>query len=256
MLRQAKNDKIEKTNTTDNDQIDLIELLFEILHHWKLILLTTILVAGVSYVYSEKTTTPMYQSTSKLYVVSKTISASSISAALSLGSNLTDDYLVVLKGRPIIDQVIKNLGLNTSYGGLAGRISLNNPDGSRIIEITVKDTSAQRAKQIADEMAVVSAAYISEKMDQDPPSILQYGYADGGQINNTIRSDTRRGALIGACLAIAFVVIMYLLNDTIMCREDVEKRLGLTLLGTLPLENNVEFKEAKKQRKRNRKKAS
>jgi capsular polysaccharide biosynthesis protein len=252
MLRQAKIDKNEKNSTTENDQIDLIELLFEILHHWKLILLSTILVAGISYGYSKNTTTPMYQSTSKLYVVSKAVSATSIAQALSLGSNLTDDYLVVIKGRPIIDQVIKNLGLNTSYGGLSGRISLNNPEGSRIIEITVKDSSAQRAKEIADEMAVVSAAYISEKMDQDPPSILQYGYADGGQINNTLRSDTYRGALIGACIAIAFVVIMYLLNDTIMCREDVEKKLGLTLLGTLPLENDYEFKEAKKQRKRKR----
>jgi capsular polysaccharide biosynthesis protein len=244
MLKQNKNDGIE------NDQIDLIELLFEILHHWKLILLSTILVAGMSHVYSQNTTTPMYQSTSKLYVVSKTVSATSISAALSLGSNLTDDYLVVIKGRPIIDQVIKNLGLNTSYSGLSGRISLNNPDGSRIIEITVKDTSAQRAKEIADEMAVVSAAYISEKMDQDPPSILQYGYADGGQINNTVKSDTSRGALIGACIAIAFVVLIYLLNDTIMGQEDVEKRLGLELLGSLPIENELEYKETKKKRKK------
>jgi capsular polysaccharide biosynthesis protein len=244
MLKQNKNDRIE------NEQIDLIELLFEILHHWKLILLSTILVAGIFYADSKYNTTPMYQSTSKIYVVSKSVSATSIAQALSLGSTLTNDYVVVIKGRPVVDQVIKNLGLNTSYGGLSGRISINNPTDSRILEITVKDTDRQRAKQIADELAVVSAAYIAEKMDQDPPSILQYGYADGGQINNTVKSDTYRGALIGACIAVAFVVLMYLLNDTIMGQEDVEKRLGLDLLGSLPIENELEYRESKKNKKK------
>jgi capsular polysaccharide biosynthesis protein len=246
---------MSKQNKT-NDQIDLVELIFEILYHWKLILLSTILVAVIANTYSKYETVPMYQSTSKLYLVSKSVSANSIAAALSLGSSLTDDYMVVIKGRPIIDQVIKNLDLNMSYGGLAGKITLNNPTNSRIIEITVRDTSAQRAKQIADEMAVVSAAYISEKMDQDPPSILQYGYSDGGQINNTVRSDTMRGAGIGAAIALAWVVLMYLLDDTIMNPEDVERKLGLTVLGAVPYEDDsddLDAKVDKKKRRRRRK---
>ena len=42
--------------------------------------------------------------------------------------------------------------------------------------------------------------------------------------------------VLGAFLAMAIIVISYLFNDTIITAEDVEKKLGLNVLGTLPLE--------------------
>ena len=73
-------------------------------------------------------------------------------------------------------------------------------------------------------------------MDQDPPTIIQRGYADGEPVSPNIAQNIVLGALVGAFLAIAVVVITYLLNDTIMSADDVERKLGMNLLGTLPLE--------------------
>jgi capsular polysaccharide biosynthesis protein len=233
MLKQNQNDGI------DNDEIDLMELFFEILDHWKMVLLSTILVAAIAFVYSEYLVTPMYESTSQLYVLSKSTSITSL-ADIQMGSNLTNDYMVVVNGRPIIDQVIDNLGLDETYETLVGKITLNNPTDSRILEITVTDPDPERAKLIADEMAEVSSAFISEKMDQDPPSIIQYGYADGEKVSPSVGKNTILGFLIGAFLAVAIVVVIFLLNDTIMTQEDVEKKLGLNLLSAIPLEENEE----------------
>jgi capsular polysaccharide biosynthesis protein len=91
-------------------------------------------------------------------------------------------------------------------------------------------------------MAEVSAAFIAEKMDQDPPSIIQYGYDDGGKISPNIRRKTLKGAIVGAFIAIAWIVIIFLLDDTIEDRDDVEKKLGLNYLGLVPY--NEEYKEA------------
>jgi capsular polysaccharide biosynthesis protein len=90
-------------------------------------------------------------------------------------------------------------------------------------------------------------------MDQDPPSIIQYGYADGEKVSPSIKKNTMMGVLIGAMLAIVVIVIVYLMNDTVMTQEDVEKKLGLNLLGSIPLEENnggSENKNGKKKRKR------
>jgi capsular polysaccharide biosynthesis protein len=247
MLKQNKPEGIK-------DEIDLMELFFEMLDHWKMILLSTILVGAIAYTYAKYFITPQYSSTSMLYVLSKSTSITSLSD-IQLGTNLTNDYIVVVNGRPIVDQVIENLGLNESYGSLAGRISLSNPSNSRILKITVTDASPTRAKQIADELAEVASAFISEKMDQDPPTIIQYGYADGGPVSPNVRRYTMRGAIVGAFLAIAVIVIIYLLNDTIMNRDDVERRLGLNYLGMLPLEeDNEETDNAKERKHRDRKK--
>jgi capsular polysaccharide biosynthesis protein len=224
-----------------------MELFFEILDHWKMVLLSTILVAAIAFVYSEYLVTPMYESTSQLYVLSKSTSITSL-ADIQMGSNLTNDYMVVVNGRPIIDQVIDNLGLDETYETLVGKITLNNPTDSRILEITVTDPDPERAKLIADEMAEVSSAFISEKMDQDPPSIIQYGYADGDKVSPSVTKNTLLGALAGAFIAVAFVVVMFMLNDTIMDQEDVEKKIGINLLGTVPLEQQDD-KERKKRKK-------
>ena len=53
-------------------------------------------------------------------------------------------------------------------------------------------------------------------------------------------------------------MLSYLFNDTIMTAEDVEKKLGLNVLGTLPLEeaeDDGEDKGPKKGQKKTRKSA-
>jgi capsular polysaccharide biosynthesis protein len=241
MLKQNKNDGI------GNDEIDLMELFFEIIEHWKMILLSAILVAVIAFVYSKYFITPLYSSTSELYVLSKSTSITSL-ADIQTGTNLTNDYMVVVNGRPVLDKVIDNLGIDESYASLVGKITLSNPSNSRILKITVTDSDPKRAKLIADEIAEVSSAFISEKMDQDPPSIIQYGYADGSQVSPSVKKNTVLGALVGAFLAMAVVVVIFLLNDTIMDQEDVEKKLGINLLGTVPLEQQDD-KDRKKRKK-------
>jgi capsular polysaccharide biosynthesis protein len=233
MLKQNQNEAME------NDEIDLLELFFEMLNHWKMIVLSAVLVGVIAFVVSKFLITPQYESTSQLYVLSKSTSITSL-ADIQMGSNLTNDYMVVVNGRPVVDQVIENLGLDMNYEKMTGKITLNNPSDSRILEITVQDSDPELAKQIADEMAEVASAFIAEKMDQDPPSIIQYGYSDGEKVSPSVGRNTILGFLIGAFLAVAIVVVIFLLNDTIMTQEDVEKKLGLNLLSAIPLEENEE----------------
>jgi capsular polysaccharide biosynthesis protein len=232
---QKENEEIE---------IDLLDLFLEILDHWKMVLLSTMLVAVIAFCISEFIITPQYESTSELYVLSKSTSITSLSD-LQLGTNLTNDYVVVIQGRPVLEQVIVNLGLEETYTGLLGKVAINNPSDSRILEITVTDPDPNRAKEIADEIAEVASEYIAEKMDQDPPTIIQYGYADGSPTSPSIGKNTVIGALLGLLAAVAVIVISYLLNDTISDTDDIEHKLGLTVLGTLPYEESMD-EDAKK----------
>lgn len=219
----------------DEVEIDLKELFFELLNNWVMIAISTVLVAMIAFCISKFIIVPQYQSTSELYVVG---SANSIASLVDLqtGANLTNDYIVVVKGRPILEQVIENLELDETYQALSGKVTLNNPSNSRILQITVTDEDPNRAKAIADEIAVVSSDYIKTMMNQEKPTIISYGYADGAPVSPNIMMNTVLGAAIGAFLAMAIVIISYLLNDTIMSAEDIEHKLGMNVLGTLPLE--------------------
>ncbi len=248
---------MENQFDTGNElEIDLKDLLLELLSYWKWILLSMIFVAAIAFSISKFILVPKYESTAKLFVLTKSTSITTL-ADIQMGTSLTNDYMVTVKGRPVLDQVIANLDLNESYDSLKEKVTLNNPSNSRILEITVQDEDPKRAKVIADEIAEVGSGFIAEKMDQDPPTVIQRGYSDGKPVSPQTVKNTLIGAMIGALLACAIIVISYLFNDTIMVAEDIEKKLGLNVLGTLPLEeaeDDGEEKPTSKMQARKRKK--
>lgn len=232
----------------DEIEIDLRDLFFEMLGHWKMILASTVMAAAIALSASKFIMVPQYESTAALYVLSNSITSL---ADIQIGSNLTNDYMVVVKGRPVLEQVIENLGLDENYKQLESKIELNNPKDSRILEIIVTDTDPNQAKEIADEMASVASDYISIKMDQSAPTTIQNGYADGDPVSPHTGRNTVIGALAGFLLAAMVVTVFYLLNDTIMTAEDVERKLGMNLLGSLPEEvHEFDGKKAKKVKKK------
>lgn len=54
------------------------------------------------------------------------------------------------------------------------------------------------------------------------------------------------GGLLGILLAAAVVLIVYLTNDTVKTPEDVEKYLGLSVLGTIPYSSKMGKKSKRK----------
>lgn len=231
----------------EENEIDLLELFYVVLHKWKMIVLSLLLTGACGCLISVFLITPQYESTSVLYVLSKSTSITSL-ADIQMGSSLTNDYVEVVTSRPIIEQVIQNLGLtDETYESLKKKVSIDNPTNTRLLKITVRDPQPEMAKAIADELADVSKSFISIKMDQAAPTVTQYGYADGEPVTPNTVKNTVLGALIGAVLAIGVVIVSFLLNDTIMTTDDIEKKLGMTVLASIPMDE-AEF-DGKKSKK-------
>ena len=217
--------------------IDLVDLARQLLFHWRLILLTMLLCSGITFIYCRFIATPVFSSTSGLYVFSKSTSVTSL-ADLQIGSSLTKDYETVITSRPVLDRVITRLKLEEDYLSLKKKISISNPVDSRILFITATDPDPNLAKEIADRTASIASTFISQKMDQDPPSIIQTGYTDSPPVYPRTLRTTAIALLIGFLAAATFVTIQYLINDTIITPEDVQEKLGLNVLASLPLETD------------------
>ena len=141
-------------------EIDLLELLMEFRKKIVSILLAGAIGLLVGYAYSRFLITPLYTSTSMMYVVGSDSVIQSL-ADLQIGTQLTQDYQVMIKNRGVMEKVIQDLQLPFSYKALRGRISVSNPEGTRILNIRVMDSDPVRAKQIADTVAKASSEYIA-----------------------------------------------------------------------------------------------
>lgn len=230
----------------DNDEIeiDLKELCFVLLHRLWIIVLAGIICAGIAGVWTKTMVTPMYQSTSMLYILSQSTSITSL-ADIQLGTQLTSDYVVLIKSRPVIEEVIKNLDLKIGYNELLDMIGIESPTNTRIIYITIIHEDPEKAKLIADEVAAVAAKRMANIMKTEEPSIAEQGHVAEHPYSPNTKKNCGIAGLLGMVVMAAFFIILYLADDHIKTQDDIEKYLGLTTLGVIPMEGNEEISSRK-----------
>ena len=222
----------------EETEIDLVEVFHVLISKIWFIILLAALGFGMMVGYTMLFVKPTYSSSSTIYILTKTTSITSL-ADFQIGTQLTQDYKVIITSRPVLEEVIENLGLNMSYDTLKGQISVNNPDNTRFLELTVKNNDAYLAKKIVDELTNVSVAKTAEVMETDPPNIMDYGQLPDKPISPSMKKNGIIGGLLGFVLACAIIILQYMMNDSIKTGEDVEKYLGLNVLGMIPLEEGV-----------------
>jgi succinoglycan biosynthesis transport protein ExoP len=125
-----------------------------ILLRWSwLILLCAAIAAFVSNYYSSHRV-PLYRATATLLVQpSSTTSLSDYNTSVLLGQRLSQTYLQMLKGEPIMESVIKDLGLNVRPEVLASRVSVSLVRDTLLLRLSLVDTDPQQAAILVNAMA-------------------------------------------------------------------------------------------------------
>ena len=224
---------MDYTYDDDTIEIDLKEIFYALWHRILIILLAGILGGVIAGAYTRYMMTPVYTSSSMLLVLTKETTLSSL-ADLQIGSQLTNDYSVMITSRPVLEEVIDNLGLQMDYEELERMITISNPADTRILEISVEHPSPQMAMQIVNELSEVASEFIGDNMEVVPPKIIEEGIVPTEKTSPSTMRNTLLGILAGLFISGGIVVLMTVLNDSIKNEDDVEKYLGLSTLASVP----------------------
>lgn len=225
-------------------EIDIREVFYLIRSNLLLIIVVGILTALLAGVGTKYLITPQYTSTSKLYIAGKNSVISSLSD-LQLGTQLTKDYAELVKSRPVVEDVIRQLGLEMEYQELLGITSISNATDTRILVISVEHPDPEMAKKIVDKFAEVTAKRISDIMDVSKPKIVEEGYVEEFPSSPNMQRNVLIGGIAGIFLIVFIILIRYILDDNIKTEEDIEKYLQLNTLALIPL-GEKEFDGEKK----------
>lgn len=230
-------------------EIDILEIFMVLRSRWLSILMSGIIFSAVFGLGTLFLIEPKYQSTSKLYIVSQTSSITSLTD-LQAGSQLTQDYIVLVQSRPVLEKVIENLNLHMEYQEMVDMLTLSNPSDTRILEVTVTMNDPYMAKEIVDEISDVSITRIAKIMNADEPTMVEYGHLENSPSSPNMKKNVFFGGLAGIFVSGLMGVVMHLLNDTIRTEDDIEKYLGLNTLGLIPVEEGTVEQMMRDRRKR------
>lgn len=236
-------------DNNDEIQIDIRELLEVLLHKWWIILLSVLVAGGAAFSISAFALTPMYESTTGIYVMSKQNSDTLSYSDVQLSSQLTKDYEELIRCRTVLEKVIESCNLKEDYSSLHGRVSISNAKDTRIIYITVKDSSPKRAMIIADSIREIASLHIMDVTAVEAVNVVDEANLPKRPSEPSKRKWTMIGCLIGAFISSGLIVLFHLLDDTVKTADDVEKYLGWSTLAVIPVVEEEKSGKAKKSKK-------
>lgn len=221
-------------NLQAEEEIDLLELGYVLLDKIHYIVLCFLAGAVLFNAFAFFMIQPTYQSTAKMYIVSASNDSVVDLTDLNIGTSLTSDYEQLMLSDPVLEQVIDELKLEMEPKDLAEMITLENPADTRILNVTATSTDPKEARDIANKLTEVSVEYLPKTMSTNPPNIAQSAKIADSKAAPSYSKFTIMGAMLGAILCCAYLIVMHLLDDTIHSAEDMEKYFGIVPLTTIP----------------------
>ena len=195
----------------------------------------------IGFIYSFVLLEPKYQSTTSILLAGSSSSQDGentgiTSTEMTLNKSLVSTYSELIKSKNILSEVIENLGIDKSEGGLKANISVSEVEDTDLIQISVVDPDPTLAQRIAKEIAIV----FIEKVANGVYKINNAQVWDAAEVpevpyNINHAKDLLIFAAIGLVVACIYVLIANMLDTTVKSKEDIERKLGLTVLTSMPL---------------------
>ena len=217
-------------------EIDVFAMLKTLWKRKFSIVLVALVFAIAAFGYSAFLAKKEYQSTSRIYVVSRQNQENNAltNSDLQAGSYLVKDYREIILSQNVLTQAIEELKLDLTPAELSKKISVSVPTDTRILSITAKDGDPKEAARIANGLRNVAAEKIISVTKVSDVTTLDEAEVPQSPSSPNIRRNVLLGFIAGAGLMVVLLVVVEVLDDRVKRPEDIEELMGLTLLGTVP----------------------
>jgi len=220
--------------------IDLLKLAEGLLKRAWLIALSMLLCGAIAFSAAAFMITPKYESRILFYVNNSSFSMGSTnfsitSSEISAAKSLVDTYLVILKTRTTLRDVITVGGIDRTYSELYNMIDSVQVNDTEIFAVSVTSDDPREAEHIANTIGEVLPEKIASVVDGSSVRIVDYAVVPGARKSPSISKYTMIGIMLGLLLSAGVIIIIELLDDQIHSEDYLIQNYGnIPLLTVIP----------------------
>ena len=193
----------------------------------------------LGYIYTTYFVSPVYTATATAILTSNGESEdtqpSVTQTEVNLNNSLLSTYRGIATSDSVVNKVISNLGLNISAESLKSQISVTSATNTQIINFSVENADPSLAAKIANEIRRVFAERVAELYDMNNIKPLDDAKVPTAPSNINHVKDILMFAAGGIVLAIIYVVVANLLDNTVKSSSDIEKAIGINVIAEIPI---------------------
>jgi len=220
------------------ETIDLREYFGIIKKRFWIIALITIVAASVSAGISFFVLQPVYQANSTIIVNTDNNEQSQMITGdqFTVTQKLAVTYGEIIKSRTVLEPVINNLKLGSTFEELSEQITVSPVKDTQIIGISVQDTNPKKARDIANEIPKVFTGEAKRITKANNVEVIDKAIVPDSPIKPNKLMNVAIAAVLGVMIGLFVVFLIEYLDNKIKTPQDIEKHLGLPILGVIPNE--------------------
>ena len=181
---------------------------------------------------------PTYEVRTSFYVYNTSASESSSvnSSDMQAAKNLAATYSKILGSNAVIDAVINDLDDTGGYSrtDLRNNVRVNGVSDTQVIEVKVMTDNRDLSYQLADSFSRVAPKEVIRIGKVGNLEVLDQPEMPNKKSSPKTLYDTMLGFLVGAMLAFGVICLRAISDTTVYNSADVDKAVGLPVLGSIP----------------------
>lgn len=206
--------------------------------HLKLLLLAAVLGAGLAAAAAFFLIPTQYQSSVLFYVTNSGVDAevpySVSSGDLSTSRNLVDSYIVILKTREALLEVLRVAGLDTPYLELEDMITASAVNKTEFFRVTVTGPNPYQAEKIANAIGQVLPGRICAIIEGTQARVVEPAVVAWKPVSLGVEQYAVLGCLGGLLLALGVLLLWELAEGPVWNVEDVQRTGPYPVLACIP----------------------
>lgn len=216
-------------------EVSLIEILLALKEKLVLIIAVTLFSAFLGGLGTFFLIEPQYEASVNMIVNTRADMKGSITTDnINSAQNLVDTYAIIIKSNTVLNEVIKKLDLEMSYDELYEKVSVDAINNTQIMKISVKNEDVFTAERIAETISKVAPEKVVEAVEAGSCKVVSQVEKKEKAVSPNFSINMLITGMIGLCVCAGIIVLKELLYDYIVDDIDVEKKIGINVLGMIP----------------------
>lgn len=217
--------------------MELKEYYYIIMKRIHIIIILFLVAAAASAVLSYFVLNKVYESSTSL-IINK---VADVQADNNLDMNqimvnqkLVKTYIYIVNSDRVLNRVIEDLKLPLTTVKLRAKLTVASEGETEILHINAQDKSPVLAQKIANSVAVSFQDEIIKILKIENVQIIDIAKLSNNPVKPKPFQNIAIAAFLGLALGVGIVLLIDYLDNTVKKPSELEEKLGVTILGTIP----------------------
>lgn len=216
-------------------EIDIFELIYVLKRKWYIILVCVIVSMTLAYTTTKYYIQPVYSAEATLFLGKEKDKIGSLSLTdLQASNQLIIDYREIIKSKLVTKAVMEQLELKMDYNQFISNTEVTTIKDSRIFKIKFESEDPEFATRVVNELAQIIVKMAADIVEVKNVKIIDLAEKPKAPVSPNLNTNVGIAGILGLMVSVFGIFLIEYLNSTFKKPTDIERNLGLNVLGSIP----------------------